>query len=137
MLINGVPEAQFGRDSAVEASENREAVAALRSGGQSQEFDWPDVIEERAVGRGGGVVEFVNDHNVEMISGEVLESGCIEALDRSEDMLELAGSLAANPQLAERSIADPVAKGGETLLQDLFAVRDEEEASAGKFGPKA
>ena len=49
MLIDGVPQAQFGCDAIAEVAEDREVVAALRSGGQSQEFDRLDVLKQLAI----------------------------------------------------------------------------------------
>ena len=47
------------------------------------------------------------------------------------------GPAAADPELAEGVVAQGVAEGGEALVEDLLAVRDEEEARARQHGAQA
>jgi hypothetical protein len=47
VLIDRVPQAQLGGDAAVEPSEQGQAVAALRRGGEAEQLDGRDVPEER------------------------------------------------------------------------------------------
>ena len=45
VLIDGIPKAQFGRDSAIEPIENWQAVASLGRRCQPQKFRWTHVTE--------------------------------------------------------------------------------------------
>ena len=45
LLVDGVPEAQLGGDAVVEPVEDRQAVAALRRGGEAEQLDRVDVVE--------------------------------------------------------------------------------------------
>ena len=67
LLVDGVPQAQLGGDAVVEPVEDRQAVAALGGGGEAEQLDGGEVVEHRLVGRGGGVVELVDDDDVEVI----------------------------------------------------------------------
>ena len=82
------------------------------------------------------MVELVDDHDVEVIGREVVEVGGVETLDRGEDVLEALRPGAADPLLAERRVAQRVAEGGQALIEDLVAVRDEQqrERAAGRHG---
>ncbi len=67
LLVDGVPEAQLGGDAVVEPVEDGQAVAALGGGGEAEQLDGGEVVEQRLVRGGGGVVELVDDHHVEVI----------------------------------------------------------------------
>ncbi len=137
MLVDGVPESQLGGDAPVEPAEDGQSVASLGGRGEAEELARPHVVEQRAIRRGGGVVELVDDDHVEVIRGEVGEAGGAQALDRGEDVLEGARTLAADPELAERVVAEGLAERGQALGQDLFSVRHEEEPGSRKRLTKA
>ena len=67
LLVDRVPQPQLGGDAVVEPVQDRQAVAALRRRGQPEQLDGRDVVEEPLVGGGRGVVELVDDHDVEVI----------------------------------------------------------------------
>ena len=69
------------------------------------------------------------------VGSSAAEAGSVEALDRREDVLEPLRSSVADPQLAERGVAQRMPERRKALLEDLLAVRDEQaggraEASA-------
>ena len=53
LLVDGVPDSEFGGDAVVEPVEDGEAVASLGGGGEAEELGWLHVVEEGAVGRTG------------------------------------------------------------------------------------
>ena len=130
VLIDRVPEAELGRDSVVEPLEHRESVAAFRCGGQRQELDRPQLLQERRVGTGSGVVELVHDHDVEVVRLEAVEPSRVQALDGGEHVLELAGTAAAYPELAEGVVAQALPKRRQALGEDLLAMSHEQEAGS-------
>ena len=136
LLVDGVPEAQFGGDAIVEPIEQRQAVAPLGRRGQPEQFDGPDVLQERPVRGRRRVMELVDDHDVEMGGVEGGEPGGVQALDRREHVLERLRSMPSDPQLAEGVIAEAVAERRQALSQDLLAVRDEQQARARQALPK-
>lgn len=137
VLVDRVPQAQLGGDAAVEPLQDRQAVAALRRGGEPEELAWLHVLQEGPVRRGGRVVELVHDDHVEVTGLQVREAAGGEALDGREDVLEPARPRAAGPQLAERPVAQRVTEGEPALLQDLLTMGDEQEARAGQLVTKA
>ena len=67
LLIDRVPQPQLGGDAIVEPVQDRQPVAALRCGGQAEQLDGGEVVEHPFVRGGGGVMELVDDHDVEVI----------------------------------------------------------------------
>ena len=92
LLIDGLPESQFGGDAVVEPLEDRDAVAALRCGGQTEQFDGLEVIEDAAVGRCGRVVKLIDDHDIEVIRRQRVEIAGMQALDRCEHVVGISWS---------------------------------------------
>jgi hypothetical protein len=88
LLVNCIPQAQLGGDAVVEPVQDREAVAALRRCGEPEQLDGLEVVEHSLVRRGSGMVELVDDDDVEVIGREGREVVGVEALDRREDVLE-------------------------------------------------
>jgi hypothetical protein len=72
-----------------------------------------EVLEQRDVRLGSGVVELVDDHHVEVLRIERLEARRAEALDRREDVLEPIGARATDPELAERRVTQAVSEESE------------------------
>ena len=91
------------------------------------------MLEKRSIGRRGSVVELIDDHDVEVVGVERPEAGRVEALDRGEDVVEAPRTLAADPQLSERVVAQAVTKRRQALFEDLFAVGDEQQPRALKI----
>ena len=83
------------------------------------------MLEQPAIRRGGGMVEFVDDDDIEVVRREMFQPRSVQALNGGKDVLETAWPLAANPQLTEGVIAERLAKGGLRLREDLFAMGDE------------
>ncbi len=71
LLVDRVPQAQLGRDAVVEPVQDREAVAAFRCGGEAEQLDGSEVVEDPVVRGGGGVMELVDDHDVEVVGRQV------------------------------------------------------------------
>ena len=101
VLLDRVPQPQFGSDAAVEVLEDRETVAALRCSRETQEFARPNVPQEAFVGRSGRVMELVHDHDVEVIGSEELELSAAQRLDRREDVPPFLGLVATDEELTE------------------------------------
>src|SRR5262249_22831369 len=104
LLVDRIPEPQLRRNAVVEPVEDRQAVAALGSGGEPEQLDGNEVVKYSRVRGGRGMVKLVDDDNVEMLGREVGEVAGVEALDRGEDMLEARRSRTADPLLPERRL---------------------------------
>ena len=113
--------------SAREVLQNIEAVGPLGRGGQTEQNAGPDVVEEPLVARRGGVVELVDDNVVVAIGGQFVKRPALVALDRDEQVVELARLAAADQKVAEVRVAQNVAEGLEALLKQLLAVGNEEK----------
>ena len=75
------------------------AVHALGGGGEAQQEPWGEVGDDPAVGGGGGVVELVDDHVVELGGGELVEDA-------------RAGPLTAAPSWPARRVLSPEVRFG-------------------------
>ena len=80
-----------------------------------------------SVGRRLGVVELVDDHDVEGVGRDVLRRRTRQGLDAGEDVLPALRARAADVELAEVGVGEHLAVGPQRLLEDLLAVRDEEQ----------
>ena len=136
-LVDRVPEPELGRDPAVEIAQHVQAVSPLRRGGQAEQLDGGEMIEQRLVRRGGRVMELVHDDHVEVARVDAPDVGRVEALDRGEHVLEPGRSLPADPLLAEARVAEGMTEGRATLVEDLLAVRHEEQTAARQLCPQA
>ena len=105
LLIDRIPKAQFGGDSIVEPVQQREAVASLRRRCEPEKFRRLDVLEKRAIGRCGSVMEFIDNDHVEVTRFQGSKASRIHALDRRENVVEVPRTLAAHPEFSERIIA--------------------------------
>ncbi len=76
VLLQRLPQPQFRGYAAAEEVADVDAVGAFRGRGQSEQFDRPHVVEQPAVGRGFGVVELVDDDDVEVMRCYRGEPGC-------------------------------------------------------------
>ena len=70
LLVDGVPHPQLSGDPTVEVAEDVEPVGALGGGGQAEQLDRLNVFEQGSVRRRGGVVELVDDDDVEVLRVE-------------------------------------------------------------------
>ena len=137
LLVNRVPESEFGSEAPVEEAEDIETVRALGCSGEPEEFARVEVLEDPYVARRWRVVELVHDDDIEVLGIETLEDGCVEALYGREDVIEPLRACFADPELAERCVAQRVSVGREALLENLLAVRDEQKPVAWKLGSEA
>ena len=105
------------------------AVEALRRRGQAEQLLRLQALEEPVVACRGGVVELVDDKDIEGVGVEPLDSLGRERLDHREDVLA-GGDPPAAVDLAEGAVAQHRPVGRQRLPQDLLAVGDEEEREA-------
>ncbi len=127
VLVDGVPETQLGGNTAVEVNEDVEAIGSLGRGGKAEELVRLDSSQEGFVGRSGCVMEFVDDHDVEMRRIDGMNAGCVEALDRGEDVLEAGWTIPTDPLLAECGVPEGMAERRSALMEDLLTVGNEEQ----------
>ena len=128
MLVDGVPEPEFRRNAIVKPMQDRFAITAFRRCRQPQHFARPEMFDQRRVRCGGSVMKLVDDQHIEPIGIQMLEIGSGKALDGGEHVLESAWLLPINPKLAKRRIAQGVAEGEKTLVQDFLAVGDKQQS---------
>lgn len=88
------------------------------------------MLEEAIVRGGGGVVELVYDHDVEVVGLEVFEVFVGEFLDGGEEVIALGGLVVARPHVAELTVFKDGPECSEALFEDLFAVGYEKESGA-------
>ncbi len=72
-------------------------------------------------------MEFIDDHDIEVIRREQAQICFAQALHRRKDVLPISRSLPADPQLAEAPISKRIAVRVDALLQDLSPVGNKEE----------
>src|SRR3954453_2691633 len=88
LLIDGVPDAQFSGNSAVEVSKDIEAVCPLGRGCQPEQLYGLQVLQQRTVRARCRMMELIHDHHIESRGVNPLNTCCSQALDRREDMFE-------------------------------------------------
>ncbi len=128
LLVDRVPDPELGGDTSVEEVLHGEPVGAFRRRREAEQLPRLQSFEECPIGRRGGVVELVDDDDVEVARVDGVDAGRREALDGCEDVLEVAGPLRAHPQLAERCVVERVAVGEPALFEDLAAMGDEQQS---------
>ena len=69
LLVDGLPKPKLRRDAIVEPVQDRQAVASFRCGGQAEQFDGLQVIENSVVRGCGRVVKLVDDDDIEVFRG--------------------------------------------------------------------
>jgi hypothetical protein len=67
LLVDGVPESQFGGDAIVEPVQNREPVASFGGGCQAEQLDCRKMVKDPFVRWRGGVMELIDDDNVVVV----------------------------------------------------------------------
>src|SRR4051812_34060662 len=95
------------------------------------------MLKDCLVGRRRRVMKLVHDHDVEVRRVDVPDVGSVQALDRGEHVLELRRPLPAHPLLAESGVPERMAERRATLVEDLLAMSDKQQATAAELGPKA
>jgi hypothetical protein len=96
----------------------------------SQELRGLNPFEESLVRLCSRVMEFIDDHDIEVLRVQRIQPRGGDALNRGEDVLEVFWSFSADPEFAERVVSQGVPEGGQALTENLFAVGDEEQASS-------
>jgi hypothetical protein len=122
LLVDRVPEPKLRRHAIVEPLQDRKAVTALGRRGEAEQLPRTKMVEHPRVRGRGGVVELVDDDDVEVLRRQRHETARVQALNRREDVLVPRGPGPADPLLAERRAPERVTKRRETLVQDLLAV---------------
>jgi hypothetical protein len=138
VAFDGVPEAHFVGDAVIEEAEDGLTVHAFGGCGEAEEDLWVETGDEGLVGFGGGVVGFVEDDEAPVfgaVEGE--EVAGVEALDGGEEVVVGGGFAAGGEEFAEGFVAEDVAEAVDGLLEELFAVGEEEEARRGAGLPLA
>jgi len=126
VLLHALDEVAAVDEVLLAQGEEVAAVGALRGGGEAEEELRAEVVDEAPVGRGRGVVELVHDDVVEGVAREALEVGdAAEGLDRREEDVGVRLPLLAHVE-AQAGVGPDPAVGVPGLVQDLFAMRDEE-----------
>src|SRR4051794_37102203 len=77
-------------------------------------------------------MELVDDDDIEVRRIYLSHVRAVEALDRCKDVVESFGPVARDPLLAKSCVTQRVPKGVATLVEDLFAMSDEQETCAGQ-----
>jgi hypothetical protein len=116
-------------------------VGAFRGGSEAEQELRAEVVDEAPVSRGRGVVELVHDDVVEGVAREALEvGGAAEGLDRREEDVGVWLPLVAHVE-AQSGVGPDPSEGVPGLLQDLLAMRNEEDVAelgaVGVEGPPA
>ena len=125
--LERVPQPQLHRDAAVEPVEDALAVGALRRRGQAEQDLRLQVIQQPSIGRRGGVVELVDDDDVEGVGPNVVRSIWASDWIEAKTCRHSSGrwpSTNSSPKAPSRSTC---AKGAEALRQDLPPVGDEQQ----------
>lgn len=126
--VQGVPETELAcRASVEELLGDVDAVPAFRRRGQPQQLLRLQVIHQGLVRRGHGVVELVNDHDVEEVRFQLVNAERVEGLDGCEDVLPLGRLVGADVEFAESTVLHDVPVRAHRLFKDLLPVSDEEQ----------
>ena len=136
LLVDRVPEAQFGGNAIVEPVEQRQAVASLGRRRQTEQLDGLDVLEERPVRGRRGVMELVDDDDVEVGGIEVARPAAFRLWIDANTCSNASRTMAARPTARRRRDRGGVAERRQALLEDLLPVRDEEQPRARQRLPK-
>jgi hypothetical protein len=136
LLVNRVPEAEFGRDAPFKEAKDIEAIRAFRCCREPNELEGVETVKDPFVGRCGRVMELVDDDNVEVIGLEIGKARRIQALHGRKDMIESLRPGVTDPELAERCVTQGVSVGRKTLFEDFLAVCDKQEAIARELTSK-
>jgi hypothetical protein len=131
-----LPQAQLDRNAPIEPVQHALAVSAFRCGGQAHEVLRAEVIQEPFVGGCRGVVELVDDDDVERIRLETRQLQLRQRLHGREHVPPLPRPISVHVQLAKRSLAQHLPEGAEALAQQLLPVRHEQQAQVSELVPQ-
>ena len=129
LLVDRVPQPQLGGDAVVEPVQDRQAVAALGRGGESEQLD--RLRGGRAPAAYDAAAAWWNSSTMttsKWSGSSRSQVGGVQALDRGEDVLERVSGRAPPTHFSPNDgVAQRVAEGGEALVEDLLAVGDEQQ----------
>ncbi len=86
------------------------------------------MVEDASIGCGFGMVELIDDDDVEVVLRPLFELVCLGyGLDRGEDVLAARRPIPTHEELAEAAVLQYIPIGAQGLLEDLLAMRNEEQ----------
>src|SRR5215831_15914653 len=127
LLIDGIPDAQFRRNAAVEVVKHIETIRPLRGRREPKQLNRLDMLKQRHVRGCGRMVELVDNNHVKVPRVERTQPGGVQTLNRSKHVLEALWTVLADPQLAEAWIPQCVPEGRSTLFQSFLTVRHKQQ----------
>ena len=102
-----------------EVLEYVEAVVTCSGrGGQAEQHTRPHMVEQSLVTRRGGVVELIDDNVFIVIAAQIVERPALIALDRHEQVIELARLATTDQEIAKVRVPENSAEGLEALLSN-------------------
>src|SRR5580765_3666845 len=104
--------------------ENLLAIGTLGGSRQTQKHLGLQMVEQPSVRICLGMVELVNDHDVELRRVELVDRAA-QRLDRREHVIPMDRPLSRDETLAERLIVQDEPEHLLALLEDFVAMRDE------------
>jgi hypothetical protein len=112
-----------------------DTVAAFRTRSESEKLLRLQVIQQTPVGGRHGVVEFIDDDDIEEVRFQLFNAERGQRLDRGEDVLPLFRLVFPHIEFAEGTVLHDIPVGAHRLFEDFLAVSDEEqlEIAAGGF----
>ena len=126
-LIERLPQTHVAGDPVVEPMNDVLTVRPFRSRGQTQEHLRLEPFEQLPICRRLRVVKLIDDDNVVRIDRDVIDRS-MQGLDRGKDVFADGWALRPDVPLAERHLVQDVAEDLLALLQDLVAMRHEQQA---------
>ncbi len=84
------------------------------------------MVEQPVVCRRRGVMELVDNENIECVRGDLLQSRLLQRLDHREDVPSF-GDPAPTVDLSKRAVAEDGPVGRQRLPEDLLAMGNEQQ----------
>ena len=138
LLVDRVPHAELGRDPSVEIPQDVEAVSAFWRGGHAKELSRRYAFQKRLVRWRRGVMELVDDDDIEMRRVESIRVRTrLRLWIDAKTCSNRDGPLSADPELSEARVTKRVRECRAALFEDLLAVRDEEQPVSRQLLAKA
>ena len=109
----GVPETELGCGAIAEERPHVNAVGPFRCGGQAQQFHWLEVIDDSPVRRRFGMVELIDDDDLEGVGRDIGDAVRTERLNTGEDVAPPLWAGTADVQLAERRVRQDLSVGAQ------------------------
>ena len=135
-LLERFPQAHLVGGPPVEPAPHIAPIVSLGRRREAKQDDGAEMGEQALIGRRLGVMELVDDHDIEAARIDGTEVKSREGLDRGEDILSDDRPLAAPIQLAKAPLPEDMAVRGAALLQDALPVSDEEKSIPRELSPQ-